>query len=553
MDYAALIIFLALYYLRPQEWFSDFSNLHPVQILSVLAIWSLVKTKRVAFTKLLATPLDWLMVAYFIWTLICGFTPRHTFSGIQAVILFYFVGVCSLDSIPKIKGFLGWWCIFIFIVAALAVGSTYGFDPLGSNDITTGPMKGRLILNLSIFNNPNTLAHSIISAIPLFYYLFYWRQITKKIFALLLIVPLYCIFLTQSKGAFLCGFATLLATLTFGRSRIWQIIIVIAAIGFGYGALYTLPRMNELHNSKTDPAIQGRVAALNYGLTLMRTNFFGIGLGNFEGDFFKRGPLEKHVKIRILPGHEERGAHGTVHELNGLRVHVVTWKHYLKATHGAYNQNGAELGYVGLYLFIGILYCCIRTLLLVKSKDDDEERIRRALFALVVAYAASSWMVDFCYRPTFFMMVAAVSAFHRHLLRKQGESNDAIVEPPVVDLRPWIRRLPPIAMPGISLRGLTPPLPAGQVVCLPAAAAVVSALPAATTTLMAPGQLPTARSGAGVPSAPRSGLAPDKVSTIKETLRKKFIWDRLGIMDFIIIGVLMYVAILYWEHLIATM
>ena len=287
MDFVALIFFLALYYIRPQEWFSAFSKLHPIQILSVMAIWALFQQGKISFKKLVQTPLDWLILSYFIWTLIAGFEPRHTFSGIQSVVLFYFVAVCSLDSIPRLKKFLGWWCLFIFLIASLAVASAYGFDPLGSADITNGPMKGRLVLNLSIFDNPNALAHSIIPAIPLFYYVVYWRRSVMKPAVLLLGVPLYCMLLTQSKGAFLCGFATVLATLTSGRSRIWQIVIVILALGFGYGALYALPRMNELQHSKTDPAIQGRVAAFTYGLQLMRTNYFGIGLGNFQSTFLK--------------------------------------------------------------------------------------------------------------------------------------------------------------------------------------------------------------------------------------------------------------------------
>jgi hypothetical protein len=141
--------------------------------------------------------------------------------------------------------------------------------------------------------------------------------------------------------------------------------------------------MNELSSSKTDPAIQGRVAALNYGLTLMRNNWFGIGLGNFEGSFFHNGPLEKTERINTVPARRIPLANGTYRDIDARRIPIIRYNHFTKATHGAYNQNGAELGYVGLFLFIGILYCCIRTLLLVKSHDDDEERIRRALFAMV--------------------------------------------------------------------------------------------------------------------------------------------------------------------------
>jgi hypothetical protein len=544
MDFFTLIVFLALFYLRPQEWVTDFNSLHPVQILSVLAFVAMAQHRNFKFKKLLQTPLDWLILCYFIWTLIAGFQPRQTLSAIQSLILFYFVAVCSLDSIPRLKKFLGWWCFFIFIIATMAILSQYGIDPLGSYDITEGNMKGRLILNLAVFNNPNALAHSVVPAVPLFYYLVYWRRVTLKIFSLLLIVPLYCIYLTQSKGAFLCGFATLLATLTFARSRIWQVIVIVLAVGFGYSALYMLPRMNELQNSRTDPAIQGRVAALTYGLSVMRTNWFGLGLGNFEPSFFRNGPAETRVVTRIIPERRVPTANGEFHDIDAKRIRTTIYEHYTKATHGAYNQNGAELGYMGLFLFVSILYCCVRTLLLVKSKDDDEERIRRALFVSVVAYAVSSWMVDFAYRTTFFMMVAAISAFHRHLLRKHASVAEPARIEPVTTVFPWLRGLPSIKLPGISLPGFTGAMPATASFAPEMAPAPIAL---ASSTVLQPS--PAAGMGG-------SGRVLDwhkPRTTLGETLRKKFIWTRLGIMDFVIMLALTYAAILYWEHLIATM
>ena len=545
MDFVALIIFLALYYLHPQEWFSAFNSLHPIQLLSVIALWAMFQSGKLKPRDLVRTPLDWLIVFYFLWTLIAGWQFLTTVGQIEAVLLFYFVAVRSLDTIPRLKTFLKWWCAFILIIASLAIASEYGFDPFGSNDITQGIMKGRLILNLSIFNNPNALAHSIVPVIPLIYYLMFWRRVTLKAGFILLAIPIYCIFLTQSKGAFLCGFATLLATLTFGRSKIAQILILVVSIGFGYGLLYRLPRMNELAHAKTDPAIQGRVAALAYGMDLMRNNFFGIGLGNFPAMFTRNGPLEKVMDVRIIPAHNILGNNGVMHLVDTKRKATFFFRHFGKSTHGTYNQNGAELGYIGLFLFIGILYCCVRTLLLVKSEDDDEERIRRVLFAMVIAYAVSSWMVDFCYRPTFFMMVASISAFHRHLLRKREGTGETVEETPLIALRPWLRRLPPINLPGIPLPGLTAPIPAGSAACL-----ALEMTPAPIETSPAP-----------PPPPPPPGAAPGvKVLlwhkpkfSLEETLSKRFVWTRFGFLDFLITLALTFIAVLYWQHLIVKM
>jgi hypothetical protein len=531
MDFAALIIFLSLYYLRPQEWFSEFNALHPVQLLSFIAVYAMFQARKLNPRDLVRTPLDWLILCYFLWTLFAGGEFMTTLGGIEAVLLFYFVAVRSLDSVPRQKTFLGWWCVFMLVIAALAIASEHGFDPLGTNDITQGPMKGRLMLNLSIFNNPNALAHSVVPAVPLIYYLLFWRRVAMKMWLIVLALPLYCIFLTQSKGAYLCGFATLLATLMFGRSRAWQLVILILAASVGYGALYALPRMNELKNSKTDPAIQGRVAALTFGLHLMQTDWWGIGLGNFQNTFFRYGPQEKHKITRVIPGRKvPDGADGQTRELDPEHIKVTVWNHYVKATHGAYNQNGAELGYVGLYLFVGILYCCIRTLVLMKCEDDDEERIRRALFATVVAYAVSSWMVDFCYRPTFFMFVAAISAFHRHLLRKHAEDPQPAVIDPAPQARRWLHPRP-LVVPSLALPGL-------------AATASAACMPATAVPL-----IPVSQQGVSMNGRHLNWHK----SSLGDNLLKKFIWTRLGILDYLIILVLTYLTILYWKHLIATM
>lgn len=550
MDFAAVVIFLALYYLRPQEWLTDFNRLHPIQLLSVVAIWALASKGKLKTSILLRTPLDWLMLAYFAWSLVAGFQPLRAFIEIQSVVLLYFLAVSALDSVPRLTKLLRWWCAFIFFITIMALLSQAGFDPFGGQPIVTGPMKGRLILNLSIFNNPNALAHSIIPAVPLVYYLFYWRRTVMKAAIAILIAPLWCIYLTLSKGAFLSGFVTLLVTLLVGRSKPAQIVILLLAMGFGYGALYQLPRMSEISHAQTDPAIQGRVAAFTFGLSMMRANFFGLGLDNFQKFFFENGPTEKYRIVRVVH----------VNHLGDRRRFIYVPRHYTKAPHSAYNENGAELGYVGLGLFVGILYCCIRTLLLAKSSNDDEERIRRALFAMVVAYAVSSWMVDFCYRPTFFMMVAAISAFHRHLLRG-GEAKEESVEAlPAPPERPWMRRLPPVSMPGLPGPSIVGTVPAAATTALMPSqnfASRVSAPPFVTAQvapLHAPGPAyaPPGQRLATLPR-PRDRFGWAKGPSFEETLRQKLTWTRLELIDYVLIVALTYATILYWQHLIATM
>lgn len=413
MDFVCLILFLVFYFFRPQEWIGFLNTLHPVQLFTVLAVFALfTRPKGLKPGDLFKTPHDTLVFAYFAWTVLASPTPWSTFLSIPSHILFYIIGVQSLSSIPRIKTFLGWWGLSLLAISGLAVASQCGFDPFGSNDLTNFHMKGRLCLNLSIYCNPNALGHTIVPVIPMVYFLFFWKNLVGKLSALLYIIPLWCLYLTQSKGAILAAFATICTTLTFGRPKLVQIAILAAAGIFGVGALYTLPRMNELQKStKGNEAIGGRIAAFTFGYQCMKTRPLGIGLGNFERKFLEEGPMERIPSKRVV---------------NGYMRKIWVWRHYSKASHSAYNQNGAELGYTGFILFIGILYSCLRTLITMPQGNVDQERVRRALFAIVISYAVSSWMVDFAFRPTFFLFVAATGALHRINLNWKKEQE---VEP----------------------------------------------------------------------------------------------------------------------------
>ncbi len=381
MDFVSIILFLVMYYIRPQEWGELFSKVHFAQLVMGFALLSLFFRERsLKWGNLFRTPHDWMVLAFWLWLVLTSPTPWETFKATNSLFLTYIIIVQTLVTLPRIKQFVGWWTFLIIAIAALAIASQYGFDPLGSYDLTEGRMKGRLALNLSIFRNPNALGHNVVPAIPMLFFFSIWRRpiFLQEVGYALIGLPLWCIYLTFSKGSFLVAGITVVATATFGRPKAVQAAIITLAIFFGGVVIWKLPRMNELDRSKTDGAIMGRVAAFTHGMKMIQSKTFGIGHAQWLKSFF--------------------AAH-----------------HYGKAAHSSYVQTGAETGKVGLFLFVGILYCNLRTLMMAKTATDDEERIRRILFVLVLTYMVSCWMVDLAYRPTFFMFTAATAALHRHL------------------------------------------------------------------------------------------------------------------------------------------
>lgn len=527
MDLVCFILFIVLYYVRPQEWYGFLANLQPMKILSLVTVLALfTRERKVTLGDLFRTPVDWLVWGLIAWAIFTNASPKAAAQMLQAHILCYALGVFAVTSVVRLNKVLLWWGIAVLFIGALAVLSTVGVDPLGSRDLTEGMMQGRLALRLSIFNNPNALAHSVVPAVPLLFFVLFWRRVFLKAAAVVLLVPLYCIFLTESKGAFLSVALTLLATLTFGRPKWAQVLILTLAIGLGSGALWALPRMGELQRTRGNQAIQGRVAAYRFGLWCMERYTTGVGLATFQEAFFQNGPLESIRDDRTVQGRHQ--------------VRYVT-RHYRKAAHSAYSQTGAELGYTGFFLFIGVMYACARTLLTTTTRDPDLERARRALFCVLISYAVSSWMVDFYFRATFFVLAACVSAFHR-LARAQmapalgasGAAGDGS---------------PAVATPVFE------PLPAGgpmPAAALAAPAATAAGVPPARSQLAAPGMVAAPRNPPELADAPLAvpaggGELAEPAAAHPSLLR----WRRLTLVDFVLIFLAMQVAIRIWRQIIS--
>jgi hypothetical protein len=186
-------------------------------------------------------------------------------------------------------------------------------------------------------------------------------------------------------------------------------------------------------------------------------------------------------------------------------------------------QIGAELGKVGFFLFLGVLYCCLRTLVTAQTTNEDEERIRRMMFVLVMSYMVSSWMVDFGYRPTFFMFAGAIAAFHRHLYGlnrpEQEEAPDG----------------GPLAMPAWRARLLLQP---AMTATLPNQAA-----PAAVFTLERSAEPST-------PVVMPRHLQGEPPESVPEQPK---VWTRFGLLDLALTGVMFWATMRIWAYAVHHM
>ena len=398
MDFASVILFLVIYYVRPQEWVEGLEGARPVLLVMIFAIGCMVfRDRELRIKDFFRTPHDWVMFAFFAWLIFVSPPWLETSQAVKNRLMFYVVTLQALSSLDRLERFLRWWVVMLAFVVFMALAGEYGWDPTGAYELTHGRMEGRLVLNMSIFNNPNALGHSVVPLLPMIYYLLIWHRwlVAKEIGLVCVSCSLWCMYLTQSKGSYLSGAATLISSLAFGRPRHIQIAIAILALMFGGMALRALPRMEAMAAPRKEEGIMGRLFAFNYGLDVVKKRTRGVGYDRFTASIARE---------------------------RGRRI----------ASHSAYVQVGAELGKTGLFLYLGVLYCCLRTLVTAKCATDQEERVRRLLVAAIIGFMASGWMVNFTYRATFFFQAACVAAFHRHLLRidqrpKGGDDGQTVV------------------------------------------------------------------------------------------------------------------------------
>lgn len=393
MDYVAVCISILLWLVRPQDWISGFSGFGFMTYAMIAGMIGLYRrpggVTRQYFTQ---SPADLLVICYLIWTI---WTTGSWYDMTKAMFpfaAFYFVTALTLNTPQRLYTFLSCWVIGLSTAMVFALSSVYGFEIVaGSSDLTV-QFGDRLALNTWIYNNPNSLGHGIVALIPAAYIWLVWRRGgSMRLLGLLVIAGAAQVtYLTQSKGAYLCGAAAVTILLMFRRSRLVQIFMLACMLTAGLGALKMLPRMETMDNKEA--GIAGRLLIWQMAHNAMANTRTGEGWKKFEAWI----ETEDYGLIR-------------------------------KATHGSYVNVGADLGYIGLMLFVGILYANGRTLLQthVEPEHVEQERCQRLLLSLTASFAASAWMIDRAYHTDYFILAGAVAAFHRLMTLPQVEDANA--------------------------------------------------------------------------------------------------------------------------------
>lgn len=381
MEFRAAVIFLFIYYIRPHDWIAGlagFNIMRPIILIWAVGLYG--SLQRSPYPGVLKTPHDWVMLAYWGWVVWTAPDGQGTFTSFLTLIVFYAFTVQSLTSWERMLAYLKAWNYAILGVALIAVASLYKIDFTGAREMTE-LNEGRLAIGTWMHNNPNALGHSVAVVVPLSFLLHFWRSglVGKMvIFPLHSALALYCIYETQSKGAFLVSAALMVLIFVIGRPLIVKLFALALAVSLGVSALSFLPRMSDMNNLRSEAGVQGRLMAWELAKTAM-----------------------------------ERSPAGWKQFVAYINWFGLTEK---KATHSSYVQVGADLGVNGMFIYLLALWVSFRTTFLIHRftrENDDKERCRRAAMVLIIAYAVSSWMINREYHTEYFLLIAVAAAMHR--------------------------------------------------------------------------------------------------------------------------------------------
>ncbi len=377
MEFTAVILFLILYFVRLHDWVPGLAGLNVIKPVIALGLLGLLsRERRKPQWGWMRTPHEWVMAAYLLHCIYVDADWYTTFTDILPFAAFFFLTSQALTSEERLDKYFSWWAACIAFMCAIGAATDMGIDITGARELIEAKM-GRLSLNTWLMDNPNALGHTAVTAFPLIYCTMIFRRgIGSRILAVpVFILVTVCVLATESKGAYLSAAAGIVAVLLIGRSFMVQIVLAVLLVLAGSAVTTMLPRMVDKEMIRYDEGAMGRAMAFKAAKDTYETAPTGYK------DF--------------LP----------VFEWEGQTVEL--------ASHSSIVQIGADLGPVGLFLYLSVLACSARSLFQYQTASDELERARRLIFSLTVMFFVSGWMINRSYHTEFFIIAGAAVAYHK--------------------------------------------------------------------------------------------------------------------------------------------
>jgi putative inorganic carbon (hco3(-)) transporter len=375
MLFFGLLLFIFLQIIRPQDFVPGLMGVRIVLYLMVFLLIAILFSPNEK--KLFRSPNDKYAGMFFLAITLSTLTlfwmsyiVDTAIATIKIALIYYFI-VMVVDNENKFRKTVWTMVILMGLVALMGVLQNHGYDITGAGIVFAMDKGVWQIRGIGNFDNPNDLAYSVILIVPfLLGFLFQTKGFLGRFISLIfLIVSIYCIYLTRSRGGQVSLAASLAAWIYFWvkdpkRKRQLIIFAITGVIAVG---------VSQATGYREDDSAMGRIDAWSEGWQLLKSHpIIGVGKDQF---------IEYHERD----------------------------------THSSFVRAGAELGLLGLYAFVGMIYAIALTILNLQNPTVDKKwRPYSAGFgAFFVSYIAASAFSTRTYDLVFLICVALVGVMGR--------------------------------------------------------------------------------------------------------------------------------------------
>ncbi|MBZ5643274.1 MAG: O-antigen ligase family protein [Acidobacteriia bacterium] len=369
--FAAVQLFVLVYWLRPAEWVPGMSHAPLAKITGILALAALLLSARHIRRDL---PRETILLALLAGQMLLAAAASQVWKGgaLQAaldfakVLVIFLVMTVALNSQKRLRQVLSLQAASVAAIAGVTIWKSH---------LLAGRLAGAVA---GAFSDPNDLALTIVISLPLALALaLLARNIFWKLFwAMSMAVMILAVLLTGSRG----GYLALAAAVAAG---LWEFAIrgrrgyLLALAVLGAAAFWQISGgmiAGRVQGMVTpDESVQQRQQLFWRSLEVSAEHpVFGVGAGNFQ-------------------------------QISG-NWHV---------THNSYTQMSAEGGVPALVLYLMILGCGFRNLRAAKRLArgrGEHVALARALLASLAAFAVGSAFLSMAYEFFPYLLVGYTTA-----------------------------------------------------------------------------------------------------------------------------------------------
>ena len=374
MAFVCLLLYLVVTYLRPAEWMRIFQGWQLLDITTIATAFFLAFDLAISRRGFARVPHNRMMLGltaaivcshlantylWGAWASLVGFFP---------LLVMYFLVVNTVTTERRLQVML--WALVLLTVLLAVQGIQQSKTGVGwaGQEWFVDELNGQhRITWIGIFDDPNDLALAFVSVLPLLLAALFRRSfiLFKLAPVYLLSILLYGIYLTNSRGGLLAAMAAV--AFFFIKCSRWRV-----AGGIVGGAFATLlflfgpSRLGAL--SAQEDSAYGRLDAWYYGFQLLkRSPLFGVGQMMFTEDY----PLTAHNSFLLAL---------------------------------------SELGIVGFFFWVGLLYTAFKGLSLVQQRTPRLAPYAYGLQAALVGFSAGALFLSRTYVMLPYLLVALSAA-----------------------------------------------------------------------------------------------------------------------------------------------